>query len=509
MFRAVRHETSRELLLLLERSRRIFAASAISLLILCAVDGASGGPPALASSISPDGDARDGARAEAAGRSWLSRAFGDDGRLSGVGADAVSWEVECKELSPFCGRVVDTIIVSGNTHTKSVTILRELATKQGSILDESLIRRDIGRLRGLGYFSEVRVTAEDAPGGCRLIVAISERPGLFMRVPYPVVNYDFKDGVSYGLTWKVKNFRGNGEDISLTALARRNQDQGGSLSWNIPWFTGRRMMLRFSVGGYRRLEEPEVDDFIKEQTMGGIAFGVPLTPSLVRQLWLIPSVSFERRYSRLTLPKRTQSPPGEFFRQDYVSFGADMTYDSRSDRLSPFDGMLHRFRARRYTSVSGPEQTYVLYGSSNCFYLPVGASRSFIFAVESNVWEGDVPTFYELGMGGVHDLRGFSDCDLRGTAKVVGTVQYRQRLFGPVVFRIPRIGNFDVAVNGIAFLDNGALARSIVDIPKSIFYSTGGLGVEVISPFRDVLRLEMASDGTGTPAFYVTAGSDF
>jgi outer membrane protein assembly factor BamA len=114
-----------------------------------------------------------------------------------------------------------------------------------------------------------------------------------------------------------------------------------------------------------------------------------------------------------------------------------------------------------------------------------------------------------MSLGGVRDVRGFANDDLRGSVKIVTTLQYRARLVDTKVFRIPKIGKFDFTMNWVAFIDNGALMEDIRDAPGERFYTTGGLGVEIMTPFRDLLRLEMATDGTNSPAFYVTGGSDF
>jgi hypothetical protein len=171
--------------------------------------------------------------------------------------------------------------------------------------------------------------------------------------------------------------------------------------------------------------------------------------------------------------------------------------------------MVHRFRIRRYTSVEGPDQSYIFYAFSNYFYVPVGTERSLIVAVDGDIREGDLASFYKMQLGGWRDLRGFTDGDLRGTAKVVGTVQYRMRLIKPRVFKLPKIGNFDFALNGVLFMDNGALMDSILDFGKTTIHTTGGFGIEILSPLRDLIRLEIASDGTGQPTFYMAAGSDF
>jgi outer membrane protein assembly factor BamA len=421
-------------------------------------------------------------------------------------------ELEAENLAPFYGCTIDTIIVSGNTRTRTVTILREMATKQGACLDERLVRRDSAYLRGLAYFAAVGITAEEIEyGKCRILVAVTERPGIFMRVPYPIVNYDFEKGLSYGVTWKIKNFRGLAEDLSISAVTRRDKEDGASFSWNMPWFMGRRVAFRLDAYTYRRIDAPvdADEDYIKRQSAAGFGLGVPLTRSLVKQVWLRTSFAFIGRDSRLTLTDASGAVSSGFMRQDFVSAGAELSYDSRSDRISPFDGMLHRISLRRFTSVSGPEQRYIFYGFSDYFYIPAGSERAFIVAVDGDIREGDLPSFFEMKLGGVRDMRGFSNESLRGSAKLTGTLQYRSRLFGPHVFKLPKIGEFDIALNGVAFLDNGMLMDNILDAGASTIYTTGGFGVEIISPFRDLVRLELASDGTGTPAFYMTAGANF
>ena len=469
-------------------------------IVMAGEDPANAGPP------DPNGRAEPGREG---GSSWFSR-LGGGGRLANLLAVEADWQVESAALVPFYGSRIDTIVVTGNTRTKPGTILREMATKQGRPFEEKLIRRDTQFLRGLGYFSEVHVSAEETGGGaCRLVLAITERPGLFMRYPYPVVNYDFTQGISYGLTWRIKNFRGLGDDISLTALNRPHRDRGVGFSFRDPWFMGKRIQLRVDLLGYQRREIPEFDDFIKEQTLGCVTLGVPLTPSLVHQLWFRPSVTFERRNSRLT-----RSIPGvgitkDFHFQDFVSVGAELEYDSRSNRISPFDGMLHRFRVMRFSSVSGIDSKYVFYSSTDMFYLPVGTNKSFILSFNGNVREGDLPTFFEMGLAGTRDLRGFTKDDLRGTARIITTIQYRHQFLGPVVLPIPKIGKFDITLNGTVFVDNGALASSVLDFPQSTFFTTGGVGIEIISPLRDLMRIELATDGSGSPAFYLTAGSNY
>jgi outer membrane protein assembly factor BamA len=391
-------------------------------------------------------------------------------------------------------------------------MLREMATKQGMRLDERLIQRDSAHLRGLGYFADVTIAAEKTvEGRCRLHITVVERPSLFMRIPYPVVNYDFDKGLSYGFIWKIRNFRGYSEDLGLSAIMRRDESQDANFFWSVPWFMGKRVRFRFDAFTYRCLKEPsnQQTEYIREQSVGTIGFGFPLTGNLVQQLWFKTSLSFEGRDARLTFADATTGQStSALYHQNFLAVGAEFEYDSRSDRISPFSGMVHRFRIRRYTSVAGPDQQYIFYGFANYFYVPVGVERALIVAVDGDIREGDLASFYEMQLGGGRDLRGFTH-DFLGRAKVVGTLQYRTRLIKPHLFKLPKIGDFDFALNGIVFLDNGALMDSILDFGKTTIYTTGGLGVEILSPLRDLIRFEIASDGTGKPSYYVVAGTDF
>ncbi|MFA4948546.1 MAG: BamA/TamA family outer membrane protein [Candidatus Krumholzibacteriia bacterium] len=445
--------------------------------------------------------------------SWFGWArHGGSARADEPAGAAVDPDTESKNLEPYYGCSIDSIIVAGNKHTKTIVILREMASKQGAVLDERLIRRDSAYLRGLGYFAEVRMTAEQGEAGrCRLRVEVVDRPAIFMRVPYPVVNYDFQLGLSYGATWKIKNFRGLGEDLAVSGITRKDREEGAGFSWSNPWFLGRRAPFRFDSYAYRRLNlsEDTDEEYLKEQVGASVGFGLPLTQNLVKQLWLKTNLSFERRKSNLMLADASGNYSGRFYFQNFISPGAELEYDSRDNRISPFNGMLHRIRLRRFSTVQGPEQRYIFYGFSDYFYVPTGEYRSFIFGVDGDIREGDTPTYLQMKLGGVRDVRGFADDRLRGTAKLVATLQYRARLVGTRVFRLPKIGKFDFTMNWVAFIDTGALTDDIRDVSRKSFYSTGGLGVELISPFRDLIRLEMATDGRNSPAFYMTAGTDF
>ncbi len=433
---------------------------------------------------------------------------------SGGFGEVLDLESRCtvigQNVQPFIGNVIDTVIVLGNTRTKRETIIREIATKRGDLLDNEMIIRDASFLRGLGFFSDVDISAEKtAPGQCRVIVRVDERPDLFMKYPYPVVNYDLDKGISYGIRWRIRNFRGLGEELLFSALKRRDIEHGGGLSWNSPWVGGRRIKLNVNLFTYRKLDEPASDDFIRESIGGMVTVGLPLSRSLVRQVWLSTILSLEGRHSRMRIPPDDGSGIGLYYRQNLLSTGLRLRYDSRDNYTAASKGLLTQFSATRYTSIHGLTQHYTFYRATNHLFLPAGPMGTCILAIEANIRDGGLPWFFEMKLGGNNDLRGFEDDTLRGSTKVLGTVQLRRRFFGPHIFNLPHIGKFDVTLNAVAFVDNGALMRRFGDLGNATFHTTGGVGIEIMSPVQDLVRLELATNGDGSADVYLVAGSRF
>ncbi|MDZ7860254.1 MAG: BamA/TamA family outer membrane protein [Candidatus Krumholzibacteriota bacterium] len=423
--------------------------------------------------------------------------------LARDGLSANGLENKANELDGFTGQVIDTIIVYGNERTKRRAVIREMASKKGERIDPDLIKRDSSYLKGMGYFSSVDISVENIiENRCRVIVKVDERPNLFMKYPYPVLDYHFKEGIRYGVRWRIKNFRGLGEKISASFKKRRDKEHGGSASWFIPWVFGKRMRLRFDFFNYRRLDEPEYADFIKEKNGVRFSLGLPLTKDLVEQIWLTPTISMEARNSRLSIPE------GTYYRQNILTLGMRLTYDSRNTWIVPTEGVYARVNLKHVLSVNGLDQEYSFFSFSTSNFTSFGKMGTLILAVRADNYEGSLPGFYEMKLGGNSDLRGYSE-DMRGTAKILGTVQWRKNIYGPNVFEISRIGKFDLSINAIAFIDTGALSRGFEYFNTSIFHSTFGGGIEVLSPIQDIVRFEIASDRHGHSAFYLTSGTKF
>lgn len=414
-----------------------------------------------------------------------------------------------KTLKPHLGSIIDTIIVTGNSSTRPKTIIREMASRQGEKLDDKLVFRDTSYLRGLGFFSAVEIRVEQcSPGRCRVEVHVEERSSLFMKYPLPIANYDIDKGLSLGIRWRVKNFRGVGEDLLITFEERPTRERGGAVTWYAPWVGGCRLKLSTRIFNYVRIKEPDGDDFIKDRNGGRVSVGLPLTRNRVKQVWLTPSFSLEGRLSRLSIEGNVNEPAGVWMRQLLISFGMALSYDSRDNYIAPMRGYLTAFSVNRYSSVHGHKQQYAFYRFISNLYIPVRDKGTLIFAIDADNRDGDLPSFYSMRLGGKTELRGFTG-DYRGRSRVVGSLQWRKRIYGPVVFRVPVIGRFDLAINGVVFTGIGALMDCFDDLVDSRFYTSGGFGFEFLSPLQDIIRVECAVSEESDPVFYITSNTQF
>lgn len=414
-----------------------------------------------------------------------------------------------EDFSNFAGRVIDTVMVRGNRNTKPRTIVRIMASKQGEELVPEHLERDLSYLYGLGYFSSVDITVrESGQGGCTILVRVTERPDLFLKYPYPVLDYDFEKGLKYGIKWKIENFRGLAEHVSVEFKKRAEEEHSGGASWYIPWFLGRRLRFNLDLFNYRKLDEPESNDFIKSRSGISVRMGFPLSRSFIRQIWFFPSISLEDRESRLSLPQNINYPAGVFLRQSLSSTGFSLIYDSRNRNIDPTSGAVSRFYVNYVRSLSGHDQNYTFYELRHRNFIPVSGSDTFILAFDIFNRDGELPSFFEMGMGGHSDLRGYNSKN-RATSKILGSFQWRKLVFGPREFNIPRIGKFDLKINITGFVDTGALTDSFLELKTSDFYSTGGAGLEIVSPLQNLLRLEYATDMHGGGGIYFVSGSKF
>jgi len=416
-----------------------------------------------------------------------------------------AWSVSETEdkgnLTRAYGTVVDSVTVSGNTRTRTFAILREMQTQPGSFLEEKAIKRDIRFISDLSPIAEASITADSlSPGHTALRIQVVERSGWFMGTILPTFKYNFETGLTYGLRWKEKNFRGRLEQ--LTASYERNQrnDSKIALGWSSGWVGWRHI----SVGGQiRYFDRGKPYDYVTvmEQTGASVFLALPLTQSRMRFRQISTSLSLDKT--------RTGAPFEETTKDVIITPQIGYRFDSRDSQIKPAGG--GTFFTSIAQSIPVDDGHTPFYRFRNRIRVFQQVSNRSVVALLSDLYYqfGDFPEFSTVGLGGGRSLRGYPERRFIGHHRWFGTLEWRYMYLPRKVFHLPFVKQVDIGVGFVAFVDSGIAWYGESDFDVDRLHGTGGLGIRFYSPIRDVLRLDFGISPQGEARFNAGTGIRF
>ncbi len=97
-------------------------------------------------------------------------------RLPGIVLAASLWLTLAGSGGTAEGLRVTAIDVQGAKRVSADAIRQAMSTRVGEELDLTKVREDVKAIYRMGYFRDVTIDSEPAPGGFRLIVVVSEKP---------------------------------------------------------------------------------------------------------------------------------------------------------------------------------------------------------------------------------------------------------------------------------------------------------------------------------------------
>jgi len=190
----------------------------------------------------------------------LEDAYGKDGyietrvqlvRKPNLDTGAIDVEYRIRESEQF---YVESIRVEGNTKTKSIVIIRELALGPGEIFDSVRMKTSKQRLDNTRFFEEVNVTPETTtiPGRKNLKIAVREgRTGNltfgagFSSLERAVVFAELTQS-NFDLFNRRSMFQGDGQKFRLR-LQVGSRSSEAILSFEEPWLFEQQLALGFSL----------------------------------------------------------------------------------------------------------------------------------------------------------------------------------------------------------------------------------------------------------------------
>ena len=323
--------------------------------------------------------------------------------------------------------ILTDIVITGNTHTDTDLVLRELGLHIGQPLTMDELDVAWDHLEDVGYFSFVDMEYDDGePGEVVLRVTLEED---LTTLYGPVIRVDRRHKYLLGGWLEENNFRGKGEKLEFRAVAYHIQRL--SAAWSRPWLAGvKGLDLRLSLAG-------EQADFVFRPTRYRKWHAdLDLRWSFWRSFFVAGGLQYGgfRHKDAYWWPGPDRGPgsstaavwhtDGE---ETYTQVRAAVGLDSRDNPWYPLRGVFGQAEVRRWSSHDFADYTETSLDARVFVPLP----WEHVLAVRGWGRRVDGPAQLDnvLFLGGVESLRGYPYGQTEGDEGYLLTVEYRMPLF--------------------------------------------------------------------------------
>jgi len=361
----------------------------------------------------------------------LEDSYGKDGyietrvqliRKPNIATGAIDIEYRIKESDKF---YVESIRIEGNTKTKSIVILRELALGPGEVFDSVRMKNSKQRLDNTRFFEEVNTTPETTtiPGRKNLKIAVKEgRTGNltfgagFSSLERAVVFAELTQS-NFDLFNRKSMFQGDGQKFRLR-LQLGSRSSEAVLSFEEPWLFEQQLALGFSIF---RSESDYNSSFYQEVRTGAEVY---LRKRLFELVEGRLSYGYEIVDIKDVTPGYTVVYPEEETALSKVGF--QLLRDTRDKLVNTTRGNRVELISEVTSSALGGDADYYRLEAKGSQFFPLFDTQNQVISVigRTGVLDafGDTPQvpFYDrFYLGGPYTLRGFEYRDV-GPKTAVG-----------------------------------------------------------------------------------------
>ncbi len=360
---------------------------------------------------------------------------------------------------------IERIEIRGNTKTRDYVIRREFDISEGDAYNRVLIDKAERRLRNLGFFKTVSITAQQGSAPDKVVVVVNvedQSTGSFSVAG----GVSTRDGFIAEVAIEETNFLGRGQHVKVSVSGGKD-DRSYTLSFTDPYFLG----YPFSAGfdAYHTIaKSTSLQPFGSTTTGGGLRVGLPLNDHLRADL--------NYKLSNKTITGAgTVCAPGTvtacYFPDSTrltSSAGYALTFSTIDNYADPHDGVF--VKLTQDIAGIGGSSAYVRTVGDARLYRPIGAKTDIVGMVR--VQGGNITGLGKpVAIGdnffkGGETIRGFAPLGYgpRDTYGTAGTTGAGMALGGKnyaaataeVQFPIPFLPP-DFGLKGAVFADAGVL----------------------------------------------------
>lgn len=387
--------------------------------------------------------------------------------------------------------VLQEVRVEGNSRTTTDTVLRNMRSKPGDVMQRRRIQKDLERLQNLGFFKKVEINPEPGtePGKVILVLDVEEQKSGLATIGLGYAGGGtgaLRPGITGSVSLSDRNLWGEGKTYSVQ-LQAGSQVRSAAANYLDPAIDDNQDSFGVSVY-YSQLigvqQSVLINNasqlaFYNDNRYGVSAtFGHPFTDDLRGFVTL--------RHDQIDITTNSASSitPLGLGKGSINGIALNAIYDTRDDLFNPHVG----------TYVQGGLSHAGLGGSFNFnkytaeirHYLPIADRHTIALrGWYGRVNGGSIPGSEFFYAGGVDTLRGFTQNNFVGTNFLVLNAEYRFPL-GNIKF-----------LNGAVFADYGN--AWFPGITSSKLHLDGGVGLRIVFPSLGlgVIRVDYAFSENG------------
>jgi outer membrane protein insertion porin family len=316
--------------------------------------------------------------------------------------------------------VFNNIQVSGNAKTKDNVILREIDIQPGDDINENTLRRNLGRIYNLNYFSEVLpdiVPSTSTKNAYDLTINVKEKS---------------TDSINFGGGWgqrsggflysdlNINNFLGTGQLIALRGQWGGRQ-QSYQFKYHNPWMFGPRKSFTYrawNTQGNFAFNNLSSSGYRPEKRYGmDVAVGLPHSYEL-------------RSTHRLKTEDVYISASDNSEKTDYSiqSYAYSLSYDTRDIMFNPLNGAFYVATVENAFKLKSNSMVFTKYDASLANFFQTFEKQTIATRLVLGRVNGDIQATEYYYIGGPNTVRGYieyPDSFGYGKTQLFANVEYR------------------------------------------------------------------------------------
>jgi len=386
---------------------------------------------------------------------------------------------------------IANIVVTGNTRTRNMTILREFPLKEGDIFNYYFAQRGLRNVYSLGLFNRVQLNYHWHQNQLQLQIKVEEKSPFLLQVGW---NYSRERRFKYLLELTDENILGTGSRLSLINIyGKRDQ------LYQLLWQTDR--IFRTYLTSTVDLHFHQANQFIYtkgnilgeyQERRSGVRF------SIGQQVQRLGTISAEITIEAISL-RHVSGKGYPTSRTHQAKIRLQSIVDSLDKIPFPSRGKYHHFYYEASSEFLGSEVSFFkLYSSMETYF-----TLEHIFTSHPKIAWGtsDITTpFQEMfHLGGANSFYGWYEREKLGRRFFLASIEGRLLLHRSLPLNIYWGMRYDVG----AIWEN-----SLQEINWSDFVQGYGTCLAFDS-FAGLISIHYGENTTGRKEYYLTAGFHF